>query len=652
MLQLYHMLRCNINKKMLAHCTSLWFLAGMQSTPSHGKTIALALGAVGVVYGDIGTSPLYAFRESLSAAAAGGAVTAPMVLGVLSLILWALIITVTVKYVVLLLRADNQGEGGILSLMALAMRALGGKASPFLILLGMAGVSLFYGDAIITPAISVLSAIEGLKLVTSQFKPYIVPLALLIMLVLFMAQCRGTASMGRFFGPIMVVWFLALGWGGFLHMFDSPEVWQAFNPTHAIYFLTHHGFASIIALGAVVLAVTGAEALYADMGHFGKKPIRLAWLWFVMPCLMLNYIGQAGLVLSNPEAAHQSFYLTYPEWALMPMVLLATMASIIASQAVISGAYSLSQQAVQLGFLPRLRVVYTSAEHRGQIYMPQVNWLLLIGVVLLIEIFKSSDALASAYGIAVTGTMVISSLVLFVVARHLWKWPAILVAAVVAPLFLLDAVFLGANLPKLVEGGFVPVLIAISMVIVMRTWRRGSSSLHEQTRDYQHSMELLIRDLNHYPPKRVEGTAVYLSSNRNYAPSALLQNLKHNKVLHDENLIVTIRFAPTPTVPDEERVALEEMCDDFTRVTLSYGYMEQPNVTRALGILRDRGMRLDMMNTTYFISRRNIVPSARFGMPLWQDRIFIMLANNAADAAEYFRIPRTRVVELGVQMTV
>jgi KUP system potassium uptake protein len=624
----------------------------MTSAVSKPKLFALTLGCVGVVYGDIGTSPLYAFRESLAAAASGGAVTAEMVLGVLSLILWALIITVTFKYVMLLLRADNQGEGGILSLMALAMRALGGRASPLIIFLGMAGASLFYGDAIITPAISVLSAIEGLKLVTSHFKPYIVPLALAIMLVLFIVQCRGTASMGRFFGPIMVVWFLALGWGGFLHMFDSPEVWQAFNPEHAIYFLTHHGFASVIALGAVFLAVTGAEALYADLGHFGKKPIRLAWVWFVMPCLMLNYIGQAGLVLSNPEAAHQSFYLSYPEWALIPMVLLATMASIIASQAVISGAYSLSQQAVQLGFLPRLRVVYTSAEHRGQIYLPQVNWLLLVGVVLLIEIFKSSEALASAYGIAVAGTMVITTLLACIVARQLWGWPRWMVGIVLVPLLLLDAAFLSANAMKMFEGGFVPVMIAAALIIIMRTWRRGSASLHEQTRDYQHSMELLIRDINHHPPRRVEGTAIYLSSNAAYAPSALLQNLKHNKVLHEHNLIITIRFATTPHVAEDERVQVERLCSDFSRVTMQFGYMEQPNVTKALQVLRKHDLAMDMMHTSYFISRRNIVPSARFGMPLWQDRIFIMLANNAADAAEYFHIPRTRVVELGVQMTV
>jgi len=435
-------------------------------------------------------------------------------------------------------------------------------------------------------------------------------------------------------------------------MFDSPEVWQAFNPEHAIYFLTHHGFASVIALGAVFLAVTGAEALYADLGHFGQKPIRLAWVWFVMPCLMLNYIGQAGLVLSNPEAAHQSFYLSYPEWALIPMVLLATMASIIASQAVISGAYSLSQQAVQLGFLPRLRVVYTSAEHRGQIYLPQVNWLLLVGVVLLIEIFKSSEALASAYGIAVAGTMVITTLLACIVARQLWGWPRWMVGIVLVPLLLLDAAFLSANAMKMFEGGFVPVMIAAALIIIMRTWRRGSASLHEQTRDYQHSMELLIRDINHHPPRRVEGTAIYLSSNAAYAPSALLQNLKHNKVLHEHNLIITIRFATTPHVAEDERVQVERLCSDFSRVTMQFGYMEQPNVTKALQVLRKHDLAMDMMHTSYFISRRNIVPSARFGMPLWQDRIFIMLANNAADAAEYFHIPRTRVVELGVQMTV
>lgn len=625
----------------------------IMATISHRpKLFALALGSVGVVYGDIGTSPLYAFRESLAAAAGDGIATPAMVLGILSLILWALIITVTLKYVLLLMRADNQGEGGILSLMALAMRTGVGKATPILIFLGMAGVSLFYGDAMITPAISVLSAIEGLQLVTSQFKPYIVPMALFIMLILFTAQSRGTTSMGRFFGPIMVVWFLALGWGGFLHMFDSPEVWQAFNPMHAFHFLTQHGFASVIALGAVVLAVTGAEALYADMGHFGKWPIRLAWLFFVMPCLMLNYIGQAGLLLANPEAAHHAFYLTYPEWALLPMVIIATMASIIASQAVITGAYSLTHQAIQLGFLPRLRIKYTSAEHAGQIYMPQINWLLLVGVALLIEIFRSSDALASAYGIAVTGTMVISSSVMFIVARRLWHWPVSLVVAIVLPLFVIDATFLFSNLPKLFDGGFVPVMISATLVMMMHIWRRGSHSLHRQSRDYHYRMETVIREINHYPPARVDGTAIYLSSNRDYAPSALLQNLKHNKVLHEENIIITVDFKHMPYVSEETRVVVEPLCDDFSRVTLSFGYMEQPNISKGLSILRENGFKLDMMNTSYFISRRNIVPSARFGMPLWQDRIFIMMANNATDAAEYFHIPSSRVVELGVQMTV
>lgn len=621
------------------------------------KIFALALGSVGVVYGDIGTSPLYAFRESLAAAAGiGGAITTDIVLGVLSLILWALIITVTVKYVVLLLRADNQGEGGILSLMALAQNSLGNgqaaKYSSFIVFLGMAGASLFYGDAIITPAISVLSAIEGLKLVTHRFEHYIVPIAMLIMLLLFVAQSRGTAKVARFFGPIMVVWFCALAWGGFIHMGDSPEVWSALNPSYAWYFLTHHGFASVIALGAVFLAVTGAEALYADLGHFGKKPIRLAWLFFVMPCLTLNYIGQAALVLKTPHAAEDSFYLTYPEWALLPMVILATIASVVASQAVITGAYSLTQQATQLGFLPRLRIMHTSAEHAGQIYMPQVNWLLLIGVVLLIELFRTSDALASAYGIAVTGTMVITALLAFIVMRHIWRWPLMASIVVIAPLFIIDLAFLGANLTKFLDGGFVPIMISAILILMMRTWARGSHSLHNQERDYNNAMELLIRNINHYPPKRVEGTAIYLSSNPVYAPSALLQNLKHNHVLHEHNLIINVHFTRTPYVPNHERVELKRLCDDFTRVTMHYGYMELPNIAKGLNVLREKGIKLDMMHTSYFISRRNIIPSARFGMPLWQDRIFIMMANNATDAAEYFHIPQTRVVELGVQMTV
>ncbi len=622
------------------------------STAGGKKNIwALTLGSVGVVYGDIGTSPLYAFRESLMAAANGGVAQPAMILGVLSLILWALIVIVTLKYVALLLRADNHGEGGILTLMALAQQALG-RRSAWVMLLGITGASLFYGDAIITPAISVLSALEGLKLATPVFEPYIIPIALSIMVALFAVQRRGTATMGRFFGPIMVVWFGALALGGLAHIQDSPDVWQAFNPAHAWYFITHHGWAGFIALGAVFLAVTGAEALYADLGHFGKRPIRLAWLLFVMPSLALNYLGQGALVLKDPETAEHAFYLLYPQHLLLPMVALATLASIIASQAVITGAFSLTHQAVQLSLLPRLRVLCTAQEHRGQIYMPQVNWVLFAGVIVLIETFRSSSNLASAYGIAVTGTMIITATLLFVVMRHRWKWPRPVAIAIITPLLAIDFTFFAANLTKLLNGGFLPLLLAGVLVLMMRTWVRGSRTLHESARGYHNTMESLIRSLKQYPTQRVDGTAIYLSSNTDYAPSALLHNLKHNKVLHRQNILLTLRFDNVPFVDDAERIQTEAINADFMRMTMRFGFMETPNVTRGLNLLRNGPLKPDMMLTSFFISRRHIMPSAKFGMPLWQDRIFIAMNNSASDAASYFHLPRSRVVELGVQMTV
>jgi len=612
----------------------------------------LTLGSVGVVYGDIGTSPLYAFRESLAAATGhNGLPQTEMVLGVLSLVLWAMILIVSLKYVTLLLRADNGGEGGILSLMALAKNSYPGPV-PVIMFLGMLGAALFYGDAIITPAISVLSAVEGLKLVTEKFTPFVIPIALIIIVLLFLMQRQGTKKVARYFGPIMVVWFLALAWGGLLHVADSPEVWSAINPAYALYFMTHHGIASLIALGAVFLAVTGAEALYADLGHFGKKPIRLAWVWFVMPSLMLNYFGQAALVIANPEAAHNSFFLLYPDWALIPMVILATMATVIASQAVITGAFSLTHQAIALGLLPRLHIKFTSKDQVGQIYMSQVNWLLMLGVILLILMFHSSTNLANAYGIAVTGTMMVTTLLAYVVMRRVWRWNMALALACVAPLFLIETVFLSANLLKLFEGGIAPIALSLVLVVMMATWMRGSETLHKAARDHQHSMDNLITQIKHYPPTRVGGTAIYLTSNPHYAPSALLQNLKHNKVLHEQNLMLTLEFVMTPSVAEEDRVRITPLCDDFTRMTLRFGYMESPNVTRALMHLRERGIAADLMNISFFISRRNIVPSPKFGMKLWRDRIYIMMANNASDAADYFHIPQSRVVELGVQVTV
>lgn len=619
---------------------------------SHPKsgTLALTLGALGVVYGDIGTSPLYAFKESLAAAAGNGSPDAGMVLGILSLVLWSLFIVVTIKYVVIVLRADNQGEGGILSLMVLAQKAVGRK--PWIAVLSMTGCALFFGDALITPAISVLSAVEGLSLVTERFAPWVNPIALTIIVALFMVQRFGTSGVARYFGPVMVAWFAALAAGGIYHINDQPQVWQAFNPYYAFVFLTEYGTASIIAFGAVVLAVTGAEALYADLGHFGKKPIRSAWLFLVFPSLMLNYIGQAALVLSHPEAAHNSFFLLYPDWALLPMVILAGMATVIASQAVITGAYSLAHQAVQLGLLPRLTVRYTSKEQSGQIYISQVNWLLMAGVILLIEIFKNSSNLASAYGMAVTGTMVITAAVAFVVVRHEWRWSLAAAVAVIGPLFLIDAAFFAATLTKFFSGGFVPVVLAAVIVLMMRTWVRGSRSVEEQSFHEHTTMASLLKGLDHVPPKRVDGTAFYLTSSVEYAPSALLQNLQHNKVIHEKNILLTLRFEPRPHVPDEERVKQETLSRDFVRLYMHFGYMETPNVIRGLRLWRAKGGQFDVGTSSFFLSRRNIVPSAKFGMPLWRDKLYIAMANNASDAADYFRLPLNRVVELGVQMTV
>lgn len=619
---------------------------------STANTLALALGSVGVVYGDIGTSPLYAFRESLRAATGGlGHPTADMTLGVLSLILWALFIIVTLKYVLLLLRADNHGEGGILSLMALAQGFMG-RHHIGLLTLGIAGTSLFYGDAIITPAISVLSAVEGLSLVTDAFTPYVLPIALVVITLLFLVQSKGTHKMARFFGPIMTLWFVALAWGGLLHVSDNPDVWRALSPFYAYAFLLHHGTAGFIALGAVFLAVTGAEALYADLGHFGKTPIRLAWVFLVMPCLMLNYFGQAALVLAHPEAAENAFFLLYPEWALPPMVLLSTLATVIASQAVITGAFSLTHQAIQLGLLPRMHVKHTSEDRQGQIYISKVNWLLLVGVLLLIQIFQSSSHLAAAYGIAVTGTMVITALLTFQVMRHLWHWPLPLAVAVMLPLLCIDLIFLTANLTKIADGGFLPIIISLVLIVMMRTWVRGSYTLHEQSRDHHDSIAALIGELNHSPPTRVGGCAIYLSSNVDYAPTALLHNLKHNKVLHEQNVLLNLRFLNSPYVQDENRLEVQVINDDIARVTMCFGYMESPNVIKALKLLRGKGIKLDIMNTTFFISRRNVVPSAHFGMPLWQDRIFIAMSHFASDAASYFHLPQSRVLELGAQVTV
>jgi KUP system potassium uptake protein len=612
----------------------------------------LTLGSIGVVYGDIGTSPLYAFREAVNAAAGpDGPITREAVLGVLSLILWALIVVVTLKYVLILLRADNRGEGGTLALMALAQAAVG-KYAGMMVLCGIISAALFYGDAMITPALSVLSAIEGLKVATPAVDPYIVPLAVVILGVLFAVQSTGTARVAAFFGPVTAIWFVAIAISGVVAVAGDPEILLAFNPVHGVRFLAGHGLIGLVTLGAVFLAVTGAEALYADLGHFGRKPIQIAWVGLVLPSLALNYLGQGALVLANPKAIENPFFLLYPEWALLPMVLLATAATVIASQAVITGAYSLSQQAIQLGLLPRLEIRHTSEAHYGQIYMPRVNTFLLVGVLLLVALFRSSSALASAYGIAVTGTMVVTGVMGFVVVWKVWNWRPIAAAALMAPFLFIDLTFLTANLLKVVEGGWVPLAFGGLVMTVMYTWRRGSRLLFEKTRRQEIVLDELVRMLERKPPVRVPGTAVFLTSTPDCAPTALMHSLKHYKVLHEHNVILTIQSEHAPRVPTAERVSIESVGQTFTRVSLRFGFMERPNVPRALAIARKLGWTFDIMSTSFFLSRRALKPAARSGMPRWQDRLFIMLARMANDATDYFQIPTGRVVEVGTQVTI
>jgi KUP system potassium uptake protein len=613
---------------------------------------ALTLGSIGVVYGDIGTSPLYALREAVIAASGpGGAATTAAVLGVLSLILWALIIVVTLKYVVILLRADNHGEGGTLALMALAQRGVAGGAAT-IVLLGIISGALFYGDAVITPALSVLSAIEGIKLVTAAFDPYVVPLTVVILLALFAVQSRGTARVAAFFGPVMCVWFGVIAIAAIPPILRQPEVLLALNPLYAVSFMIHHGIIGFVTLGAVFLAVTGAEALYADLGHFGKRPIQTAWLFIVLPSLALNYLGQGALVITDPKAVENPFFLMFPDWALIPMVALATAATVIASQAVITGAYSLTRQAIQLGLLPRFEIRHTSETHSGQIYIPRVNRMLLIAVMLLVLMFKSSSALASAYGISVTGTMVVTAMMGFVVIWKVWKWSPLAAAALIAPFLFLDLTFLAANLLKVWEGGWVPLALGAFVMLLMYTWRRGSRLLFEKSRKLEFPLADLVAMLEKRPPQRVSGTAVFLTSDPVSAPTALMHSLKHYKVLHEKNVILTIETAPTPRIDPVERVRLEPISATFSKVTLRFGFMESPNVPKALAIARKLGWQFDIMSTSFFLSRRALKPAAHSGMPRWQDHLFIALSRTANDATDYFQIPSGRVVEVGTQVTV
>ena len=613
--------------------------------------MALTLGSIGVVFGDIGTSPLYAFREAVHAAQHGGPLTRDIVLGVLSMILWSLIVVVTLKYVLILLRADNNGEGGTLSLAALAMRALG-RRTTLVFVLGMIGAAMFLGDSFITPAISVLSAVEGLKLATPALEHYVIPITILILVALFAVQSHGTARVAALFGPITVTWFIAIAVLGVLHIFDDPRVLLAINPYYALNFLFSNGTVALVTLGLVFLAVTGGEALYADLGHFGRKPIRLAWFGLVLPALLINYFGQGALVLAHPDAIENPFYRLVPDYLLIPMVVLATVATVIASQAVITGAYSLVQQAIQLGFLPRLAIVHTSEDQYGQIYIPRVNAILLIGVVLLVLMFRSSSALASAYGIAVATTMVVDGLLGFIVIWTLWKWKWWQAALLIIPFVLIDSTFLAANMLKLFDGAWVPLLFAAVMALLMWTWRRGTRILANKTRKTEVPLDTLVRSLEKKPPHHVQGTAVFLTSDPASAPTALMHNLKHNKILHEHNVILTIVTADTPRVPEAERVIMTQVSPHFSTVTLKFGYMEQPNVPKALAIARKQGWTFDIMSTSFFLSRRALKPSPTSGMPIWQDRIFIGLAKSASDATDFFQIPTGRVVEVGTQVTI
>ncbi len=613
----------------------------------------LIIGAIGVVFGDIGTSPLYAMREALRHSRDGGA-NELAVLGVVSLVFWALILVVTLKYVVFLMKADNKGEGGTLALMALAQHAVG-RRSGLIFFLGVCGAALFYGDGIITPAVSVVGAIEGLKDapgLRGVFDPYVLPVSAGILIALFMVQSKGTASVARFFGPLTLAWFLVLAGLGVLHIFDDPSIFRALSPHYGVLFLIENGTLGFIILGSVFLAVTGAEALYADMGHFGKAPIRAGWLFIVLPSLTLNYLGQGALVLSDPTAVENPFFRMIPEVVYWPVVLLATAAACIASQAVITGAFSLTQQAVQLGLLPRIDIRPTSETQAGQIFVPSVNMFLLIGVLGLLVLFPTSSQLTSAYGIAVTGAMFVDTLLAWFILRRMWNWSLPLSLAAIVPFALLDIVFISSNALKIPDGAWLPLVLGAALVLIMWTWVRGTQILTTKTRKDSLPLTDLIEMLRARPPHRAPGTAIFLTSDPDVAPVALMHNLKHNKVLHEKNVILTVRTTDRPRVPESQRVTIEPISDDFKKLTISYGFMEQPNIPKALGVCRKQGLKFDIMSTSFFLGRRSVVASASQGMPLWQDRLFIFLTRNAANPTDFFHIPPGRVVELGTQVVV
>ena len=624
----------------------------MQTGVSKQPLAALTLGAIGVVYGDIGTSPLYTIKECFTGHSIP--LITENIFGIMSLIFWSVLLVVSLKYVIFILRADNNGEGGILALMSLVLRTLekNPRGKWYVMLGGVFGASLFYGDGMITPAISVLSAVEGLGLIAPALQHYIIPATIVILVMLFTLQRQGTHQVGKLFAPIMLLWFSTLGVLGALSISQTPEILQAMNPRYGVVFVFEHRWEAFLVLGSVVLALTGAEALYADMGHFGRTPIRLAWFSFVLPALLLNYFGQCALLMRQPDAAHNPFYLLAPNWALVPMVILSTAAAIIASQAVISGAFSLTRQAVQLGYLPRLEILHTSEKEIGQIYIPAVNWMLLVAIILLVLGFRNSGNLAAAYGIAVTGTMLASTVLAFILVKNTWRWPLWACVLMLSFFLSLDLAFFSANAMKILDGGWFPLLAGFLLFTLLTTWKRGRQILFERLSADSLPLEGFVKSLEAYPPTRVPGTAIFMTSTSEGVPHALLHNLKHNKILHERVVFLNIFTEDIPYVPDIDRIQVRQLGESFHFVTASYGFKEAPDMPEILEACGQLGLKMDMMDTSFFLSRETLIPSKMPGMALWREKIFSLMSRNAMRATDFFKIPTNRVVELGTQVEI
>jgi KUP system potassium uptake protein len=629
---------------------------GHSSSPRHARaTAALVVGAIGVVFGDIGTSPLYALKTAFSPEY-GIPLNPDNVMGLLSLIVWSMMWVITIKYLFVMMRADNNGEGGILALLALALRETRGHATTkwVVISIGIFGAAMFYGDSMITPAISVLSAVEGIEVATPVFGRFVLPITIGVLAVLFFIQSHGTTKVGSFFGPVTILWFLAIACAGLAHLAKNPAVLAALKPAYAVDFVFGYPRLAFFVLGAVFLALTGGEALYADMGHFGKKPIRIAWIGLVFPALLLNYFGQAAFVLANPAGIKNPFYMMMPQWAVLPMVVLATCAAVIASQAVISGAFSMTRQAIQLGYIPRLKIEHTSERSIGQIYVPFVNWVLFVAVVMLVLGFQTSDNLANAYGIAVAATMVIECLLAMVVARRLWKWSRVSVALVIGSMLVIDALFLASNATKILSGGWFPLVIGASVFTLLITWKRGRTLMFRRLSEQGIPLKPFLEGLAAHPPQHVPGTAIFMTSTPNAVPHALLHNLKHNKVLHDKTVFLTIVVHDVPMVPVEDRVQFERLVNGFYRLEAWYGFKEQPDIDEILNSCRVRyGLAFDVMDTSFFLSRETVIPTSDTpGMALWRDHVFAWMSRNATRATDFFNIPANRVVELGTHIEI